>query len=88
MTDTKAATHTTFEQGVPIAEIPDGKTLSGKFDGNELLLVHKGGEFFAIGAHCTHYGGQLSDGLVVDDTVRCPRHHACFSLRTGEFFFE
>ena len=84
MTDTKAATHTTFEQGVPIAEIPDGKTLSGTFDGNELLLVHKGGEFFAIGAHCTHYGGQLSDGLVVDDTVRCPRHHACFSLRTGE----
>ncbi len=70
--------------GVGLSDIAEGTTLLGHKDGEAILLARRGGELFAIGATCTHYGGPLADGLVVGDTVRCPWHHACFSLRSGE----
>src|SRR6266478_6993617 len=73
-----------FGTGVSIADVPDGAPVLGHANGEAVLVVRKGEETFAIGATCTHYGGPLAEGLVVDDTVRCPWHHACFSLRTGE----
>jgi NADPH-dependent 2,4-dienoyl-CoA reductase/sulfur reductase-like enzyme/nitrite reductase/ring-hydroxylating ferredoxin subunit len=73
-----------LKSGVSLASIPDGGKLLGVVDGEEVLLVRRGTQFFAVGAYCTHYHGPLADGLVVNDEVRCPWHHACFSLRTGE----
>jgi NADPH-dependent 2,4-dienoyl-CoA reductase/sulfur reductase-like enzyme/nitrite reductase/ring-hydroxylating ferredoxin subunit len=71
-------------KGVTLSEIADGAMLLGHAHGEPVLLVRRGGECSAIGATCTHYGAPLADGLAVGDTVRCPWHHACFSLRTGE----
>src|SRR5277367_3760065 len=73
-----------LKKGVPLAIIPDGGKILGVVDGEDVLLVRHGTEFFAVGGNCTHYHGPLADGLVVDDELRCPLHHACFSLRTGE----
>jgi NADPH-dependent 2,4-dienoyl-CoA reductase/sulfur reductase-like enzyme/nitrite reductase/ring-hydroxylating ferredoxin subunit len=73
-----------LKSGVSLASIPDGEKLVGTVDGEEVLLVRRGAQVFAVGAYCTHYHGPLADGLVVNDEVRCPWHHACFSLRTGE----
>src|SRR5690348_8693118 len=73
-----------LEQGVALSTLADGAMLLGHAQGEPLILVRRGGELFAIGAQCTHYGGPLAEGLLVDDTVRCPWHHACFSLHTGE----
>src|SRR6266567_6313358 len=72
-----------FAQGVPLSSLADGAMLPGHAHGEAVLLIRRSDELFAIGAICTHYGGPLADGLLVDDTVRCPWHHACFSLRTG-----
>jgi apoptosis-inducing factor 3 len=71
-------------QGIALGELADGGKLVGHAGDEQVLLVRRGTEVFAVEAHCTHYHGPLVDGLVVDDTVRCPWHHACFNLRTGE----
>jgi len=71
-------------QGVALADLPDGAMLMGHAGGEQALLVRRGEDVFAVSPHCTHYHGPLADGLVVGETIRCPWHHACFNLRTGE----
>ena len=73
-----------LSQGIPLDQLADGKMLVGHVGAEDVLLVRRGNDIFAVGAHCTHYHGPLVDGLVVGDTVRCAWHHACFDLRTGE----
>jgi len=71
-------------KGIPVDDVPRGGTLVGHADGETIVLVRVEDDIFAISPHCTHYHGPLAQGLVVDKTLRCPWHHACFDLRTGE----
>lgn len=70
--------------GVALGTLADGAMLAGHVGDDAVLLARRGDAYFAIGAECTHYHGPLAEGVMVGDTVRCPWHHACFSLRTGE----
>jgi NADPH-dependent 2,4-dienoyl-CoA reductase/sulfur reductase-like enzyme/nitrite reductase/ring-hydroxylating ferredoxin subunit len=70
--------------GVSIDQLGEGKPLLGHAGDDAVILVRQGAEIFAVGASCTHYGGPLAEGAIVGGTVRCPWHHACFDLRTGD----
>ena len=71
-------------KGIPAADLAEGAMLTGHIGDDEVMLARQGGKLFAVSAHCTHYHGPLAEGLLVGETVRCPWHHARFSLQTGE----
>lgn len=70
--------------GVALEGLREGEPVLGHAHGEAVMIVRAGDTAHALGAKCSHYGGPLSQGLVVDGTVRCPWHHACFDLSTGE----
>jgi 3-phenylpropionate/trans-cinnamate dioxygenase ferredoxin reductase subunit len=72
-----------LKAGIRLQDLHENK-VTGHVDGDAVLLARVGGNLFAVGANCTHYGGPLGEGIITGDEVHCPWHHACFSLRTGE----
>lgn len=82
--DSAQPTGPDLRQGVAFSDLADGRMLAGHVGDEPVLLARRGDDVFAIGSVCTHYGAPLNDGLIVGETIRCPWHHACFSLRTGE----
>ena len=84
MADSADAKVPDLTAGVSVDSLSSGGTLVGRVGEDDVMLARVGDRVFAVGAHCTHYHGPLVEGLVVGDTVRCPLHHACFSLETGE----
>jgi nitrite reductase/ring-hydroxylating ferredoxin subunit len=83
-TEDEGAPKPDLAQGIDAASVADGGMLLGRVGDEDVVVARVGNDWFAVGAKCTHYRGPLAEGLLVGDTVRCPLHHACFSLRTGE----
>jgi NADPH-dependent 2,4-dienoyl-CoA reductase/sulfur reductase-like enzyme/nitrite reductase/ring-hydroxylating ferredoxin subunit len=70
--------------GVDVSDVPAGAMFAGTVDGEAILLINDAGAYCAVSGECTHLGAPLKDGMIADGQLRCPWHHARFSLRTGE----
>jgi 3-phenylpropionate/trans-cinnamate dioxygenase ferredoxin subunit len=73
-----------FVKVATIEEIPAGSSLLVEVDMVRIALFNLDGEIYAIEDVCTHDGGPLVEGRVVNGCeVQCPRHGARFDIRTG-----
>jgi nitrite reductase/ring-hydroxylating ferredoxin subunit len=51
--------------------------------GQELLIAHVEGQYYAVSNICSHAGQRLSGGRLRGHELRCPLHRATFDIRTG-----
>ncbi|MGH9969146.1 MAG: FAD-dependent oxidoreductase [Pyrinomonadaceae bacterium] len=66
------------------SELGDGEMRQVSAGGKEILLARVSEDFYAVGAHCTHYGAPLVEGVLRGDRLICPWHHASFNVTTGD----
>ena len=53
-------------------------------DPEDVIYRSPEGDYFATDGLCTHEKVHLADGLVMDDTIECPKHNGRFDYRTGQ----
>ncbi len=72
---------------IPIARedaLPPGSRLHFDLEEESAILLNIDGKYYCIADLCTHDGGPLEDGDVLDFQIECPRHGARFDIRTGK----
>ncbi len=72
-----------FETVARVGDIADGGKFCTDLDDRFIVIVRLGDEYFCIDDVCTHDGGPLGEGALIDHCLECPRHGARFDVRTG-----
>ena len=66
------------------SDIAIGKMKKVTLDDKEILIANVDGNYYAIGNVCTHFGGDLSQGVLEGNIITCPNHEAKFDVTTGK----
>jgi 3-phenylpropionate/trans-cinnamate dioxygenase ferredoxin subunit len=66
------------------SDLPPGGKILAEVNGRPIAVFNVDGTFHAIDDVCTHDGGPLAEGDLEGAEIRCPRHGACFDVRTGK----
>ena len=73
-----------FIKVAKVSEITPGNGKQIDAGGRTIALFNLKGEFHAIDNSCTHVGGSLASGEIIDEDVICPLHGARFNILTGK----
>lgn len=66
-----------------VGDIPEGGIKVVRVEDQDVAVFFVAGEYYAMDDICTHDGGPLAEGFLEGDVIECPRHGACFSIKTG-----
>ncbi len=72
-----------YRKAAKLGDIPRGQVIVVAVGESEIALGNVGGQIYAVANLCTHDGGPLGEGELVDHQIECPRHGARFDLRSG-----
>jgi nitrite reductase/ring-hydroxylating ferredoxin subunit len=66
------------------SELAVGEMKKVVLNGRDVLIANVSGNYYAVGGECTHFGGDLSEGVLEGNVVVCPNHKARFDVTTGK----
>ena len=73
-----------FVKVAKASDVEEGKGLIVWAKTVKVALFRCEGALFAIRNQCPHMGGDLGEGLLTGDVVRCPWHGWKFNVKTGQ----
>ena len=65
-------------------DLTDGITKPVEIGNRRVILARLNGDIYALDNLCTHDGGDMSEGKIIDGQLQCPRHGALFDIKTGD----
>ena len=66
------------------SDFPEDRMTPCQVEGYDLVIVRRGGKFFAFEDRCSHMEYPLHDGFLEEETVTCAYHGAKFDIITGD----
>ena len=72
-----------FTAVLPVVELPEATPTKASLGTTTLVLVRRGDVVYALKDSCSHAGGPLSGGKLLDGGIECPWHQSVFRLSDG-----
>jgi nitrite reductase/ring-hydroxylating ferredoxin subunit/uncharacterized membrane protein len=72
-----------FVPVLPLDELREDEPRRVMAEDVRVMLVRHAGRIYALGEECSHMGGPLAEGQIVEDTIKCPWHGSRFALEDG-----